>query len=418
MMPSTGETHDPSLRSWVESANEPGNPFPIQNLPFGLFRIEGSSARAGVAIGDHILDLQAAAIWTETPLNGLMASGPECWRELRLRLSRGLRTGSGEEGKWRRFLLPRAAAEMLLPAAIGDYTDFYASVQHASRVGALFRPDQPLLPNYKYVPIAYHGRASSVVISGTPVRRPCGQTPEFGPTRALDYEAELAFFMGPGTRLGEPVSIGGAHRHIFGYCLLNDWSARDMQRWEYQPLGPFLAKNFATSISPWIVTSEALEPFRAAIPERAHGDPQPLPYLFDPSDQNSGALEIRIEVWLSTAAMKRAGQPAVLLSSANAGELYWSPAQMVTHHASNGCNLRPGDLLASGTVSGAAADSAGCLLERTAGGAEPVRLPSGESRTYLEDGDEVILRGWCRRDGYASIGFGECSGVILPAQGG
>jgi fumarylacetoacetase len=322
-----------------------------------------------------------------------------------------------------RHFVAQADVEMLLPAAVGDYTDFYASMFHATNVGKLFRPDNPLLPNYKYIPIGYHGRASSLVTSGASVQRPSGQTrvgeadPKFGPTKALDYELEVGLFVSHGNRLGEPIPIGEAEEHIFGICLLNDWSARDVQAWEYQPLGPFLAKSFATSLSPWVVTMEALAPFRAAAFARAEGDPRPLPYLLDAGDQENGGVDVTLEVALQSARMREMNMAPAILSRSNSRDLYWTMAQMITHHASNGCNLRPGDLLASGTVSGpdvagAERSARGCLLELTSRGANPITLPSGEERKFLEDGDEVILRGWCERDGFRRIGLGVCRGII------
>jgi fumarylacetoacetase len=316
-----------------------------------------------------------------------------------------------------------AEAELLVPAVIGDYTDFYASVYHAANVGSLFRPDNPLLPNYKWVPIGYHGRASSIVPSGASVRRPLGQTredpagpPTFGPTRRLDYELEVGFFIGPGNELGRPIPIADAASQLFGVCLVNDWSARDIQSWEYQPLGPFLAKNFATTISPWIVTLDALAPFRAPAFARAAGDPAPLPYLHDEDDRRAGALGISLEVLLSSARMRAERLPPARLSRSELTDLYWTPAQLVAHHASGGCNLRPGDLLASGTVSGAAKNARGCLLELTWRGTDPVRLPTGEERRFLEDGDEVVLRGWCEREGFVRIGLGQCRGTVVGAS--
>jgi fumarylacetoacetase len=362
-----------------------------------------------VAIGDAILDLRG--IFDADSLNSLMALTAAERHELRGRIS-GILCDPAQ----RRELTPMAAVEMLLPAAIGDYTDFYASLYHATNVGSMMRPDNPLLPNYKWVPIAYHGRSSSIVVSGTPVRRPSGQIakqpggpPAFGPSRQLDYELEIGAFLGPGNELGASIPIASAEEHIFGVCLLNDWSARDMQRWEYQPLGPFLAKNFATSISPWVVTLDALDPFRCATPPRAPGDPAPLPYLDPPTP---GAFDITVEVWIQTAQM----QEPFLVSRGSFSALYWTLAQMVTHHSSNGCALRPGDVIASGTVSGPAPESRGCLLERAWRGTEPIELPSGETRACLEDGDEVILRGYCAREGFVSIGLGECRGVVLPAR--
>jgi len=320
------------------------------------------------------------------------------------------------------LLAAATEVEPQLPAAIGDYTDFYASIYHATNVGSMFRPDNPLLPNYKWVPIGYHGRASSIVPSGTPVVRPSGQTrgdadpaPTFGPTRRLDYELEVGAFVGAGNRLGEPFPLADAERRLFGLCLVNDWSARDIQSWEYQPLGPFLAKNFATTISPWIVTLDALEPFRASAFARAEGDPRPLPYLDVPQNETAGGFDVHLEVWLSTERMRRERMAPHRLSQSRFTDMYWTMAQLVTHHASNGCNLMPGDLVASGTVSGATRESRGCLLELTWRGAEPITLPSGEQRRFLEDGDEVVLRGYCEREGFVRIGFGECRGTIVAA---
>jgi fumarylacetoacetase len=404
-------THDAARTSWVESANAPGAEFPIQNLPFGTFRRRGdSAARLGVAIGDQVLD--AGAAFGLASMNSVMARPREQRVELRQRIGDFLaerRPGAGT------MLVPMAEAEMLLPCEIGDYTDFYASIHHAANVGSMFRPDNPLLPNYKWLPVAYHGRASSVVVSGTPVRRPWGQTvespagpPVFAPTRRLDYEVELGAFLGPGNPPGEAIPAARAGAHLFGVCLLNDWSARDIQTWECQPLGPFLAKNFCTSISPWVVTMEALEPFRRAPQARPDADPQPLPHLRDAGD---GAYSIALEVWLRSARMA----DAVRLSRADFASLYWTLAQMVAHHTSNGCPLRPGDLIGSGTVSGPEKGNRGCLLELAWRGAEPVQLPSGEIRRFLEDGDEVLLRGRCEAAGFRPIGLGECRGVILPA---
>lgn len=431
-------THDPRRKSWVESAHDPRSDYALQNMPYGVFRAgpDGRS-RVGVAIGDQILDLAAAATAKLVPadvatacqqetLNGLMGAGPAVWTLLRARLSELLGADSCPEptrSQVRACLVPQKNVTMLLPAAIGDYTDFYASIHHATRVGKLFRPDQPLLPNYKWVPIGYHGRASSVVVSGTPVRRPCGQSkttdapaPAFGPSRSLDYELELGAFVGGGNRLGEPIPINAACDHLFGVVLLNDWSARDLQSWEYQPLGPFLAKNFATTISPWVVTMEALAPFRTPARARPPGDPAPLPYLADAGDAANGGIDLTLEVALLTPAMRAAGAAPQRLSSGNFREMYWTLGQLLTHHASNGCNLRPGDLLGSGTISGEPANSGGCLLELTSRGAEPITLPGGESRRSLEDGDEIILRGYAERAGAKRIGLGECRGVIQPAN--
>jgi fumarylacetoacetase len=432
------QTHDPSLRSWVESANAPESDFPIQNLPFGIFRKRGSNEapRGGVAIGDRILDLSVcraagvfsgvaldAAAAAEAPqLNALMALGPGAASELRAQISAILRPGSDAPRSERMrelMLVEMSDAELFVPARIGDYTDFYASIYHATNVGSMFRPDNPLLPNYKWVPIGYHGRASSIVASGVPVRRPSGQLkppnaeqPTFGASRLLDYELEVGAFIGQGNALGERVPIERAEEHIFGICLLNDWSARDIQSWEYQPLGPFLAKNFATTVSPWVVTMEALEPFRAPAFARAAGDPEPLPYLSSKENETRGGIAITLEAYLRTARMRERGEPPQRVSRGSFTTMYWTLAQMLTHHASNGCNLQPGDLIASGTVSGDSDDALGCLLELTRRGSKPLQLANGETRGFLEDGDEVILRGYCEREGAARIGLGECRGVV------
>ncbi|MGA7446897.1 MAG: fumarylacetoacetase [Terriglobales bacterium] len=440
MKPILDETHDPKTQSWVESANVADTDFPIQNLPFGIFRQRdtGRDARVGVAIGDCILDLngmqreglladevvrQAANACASDLLNLLMVVGVDPRRALRRHLHALLRQDAPASDRQAasRHLIAQTDVDMLLPALIGDYTDFYASIFHATNVGKLFRPDNPLLPNYKYVPIGYHGRASSLVPSGTPVRRPWGQTrdgdaaPKFGPTKALDYELEVGFFVSAGNKLGVTIPISAAEEHIFGICLVNDWSARDMQAWEYQPLGPFLAKSFATSLSQWVVTMEALAPFRAAAFARAEGDPAPLPYLSDQHDQEHGGLDLSLEVSLLSAKMREAGVAPIVLGRSNFRDMYWTMAQMLTHHASNGCNLRSGDLLASGTVSGADKTARGCLLELTSRGKDPVTLPTGEQRKFLEDGDEVILRGFCECDGFRRIGLGSCRGTILPS---
>jgi len=419
-------THDPTRRSFVASAQ--GHPeFPIQNLPFGVFAPAGGPPRGGVAIGDSILDLaalaasgllsgeaqRAAQAAAGDALNALLALSAGPRMALRAALSELLSAGSRHA---RSLTLHEAARCTLhLPARIGDYTDFYAGIHHATAVGRLLRPDAPLLPNYKHVPIGYHGRASSVVVSGTPVTRPNGQLPSsdgprFGPCGKLDFELELGLWIGPGNALGAPVPVADAASHIAGYCLLNDWSARDIQSWEYQPLGPFLAKSFCTTVSPWIVTPEALAPFRIAQPARAPGDPAPLPYLHDETDAASGAADILLEVWLET---PRA--PPRLLARSNARHLYWTPAQLLAHHASGGCNLRPGDLLGTGTISGPGAGEEGSLLEATAGGRRPVKLANGEERRFLEDGDAVVLRARCERAGFATIGFGACRGEVRPA---
>ncbi len=393
------ETHDPGLESWVESANRPGCDFPIQNLPLGVFRTQDDSRpRLGVAIGDFILGLES---WLSgDTLNRYMAIPATQRRDLRREVSKALAKGSPK-----RTLLAQSECEMMLPALIGDYTDFYASIDHATNVGRMFRPDNPLLPNYKHVPIAYHGRSSSIVVSGTPVRRPLGQLGEgrFGASKELDYELEIGAFLGPGNAMGEPIPIEEAEEHIAGVCLLNDWSARDIQRWEYQPLGPFLAKNFATSISPWMVTIEALEPFR--VPSREHDLPL-LPYL---QVQGHGAFDITLEVWLRSASMP---EPA-LISRGSFKDMYWTLAQMVAHHASNGCPLRPGDLIGSGTVSGPEKRNRGCLLELTWKGSEPLMLANGEKRVFLADRDEVIFRGYCNRKGFVSISLGACEGSVV-----
>jgi fumarylacetoacetase len=429
-------THDPALRSWVRSANGHAD-FPIQNLPFGIFSTAlDSVARGGVAIGDEILDLGAANraglfdgetartadVASRNQLNDLMrlGAGPRRW--LRARISELLSEGSSQQSHFEGILHRAGNCTMHLPAIVGDYTDFYAGIHHATNVGRQFRPDHPLLPNYKYVPIGYHGRSSSVRVSGTPVRRPCGQrkpaaetVPTFGPSRNLDFELELGVWIGPGNQLGESIPITDAADHIAGFCLLNDWSARDIQGWEYQPLGPFLAKSFCTSISPWIVTPEALAPFRLTQPARPDGDPAPLPYLLDDRDQGAGALDIELEVLLLTCQAATAGQPPRRISLSNTRQLYWTIAQLVAHHSSNGCNLQPGDLFGSGTISAPTPDGLGSLLEITEGGRRPLDAGDGETRRFLLDGDEVIFHAYARRDGFASIGFGEVRGRILEA---
>jgi len=429
-------THDPALRSWVPGADAPDAEFPIQNLPFGIFRRRGTeeAPRAGIAIGDHVLDvpaladlglvsghaLAAARAGASDSLNALMALGPAASRALRHAVVDLLRVGGAGEAHATRLLVPMADADLFAPARVGDYTDFYASIYHATNVGSMFRPDHPLLPNYKYVPIGYHGRASSIVASGAEVRRPWGQTrnapdqpPQFGPSRRLDYELEVGMYVGAGNALGQPVPVAAAEEHVFGLGLVNDWSARDIQTWEYQPLGPFLAKNFATTVSPWVVTLDALAPFRAPAFARAEGDPAPLHYLAGPAE--AAGFDVTLEVWLTSAAMRAAGAEPMLVSRGSFTNMYWTMAQLVAHHTSNGCNLQPGDLLASGTVSGPEQESRGCLLERTWKGTEPLQLPGGERRAFLEDGDEVALRGYCTRAGRTRIGFGECRGRIVPA---
>jgi fumarylacetoacetase len=440
MKPVLDETHDPTVQSWVESANVADADFPIQNLPFGVFRQRGAGGEpcVGVAIGDRILDLcrmqsegllaaesieLAATARAADSLNPLMALGAGPRRALRRRIHAALRKDASDADREAasRHLRRQSEVEMLLPAVIGDYTDFYASIFHATNVGKLFRPDNPLLPNYKYIPIGYHGRASSLIRSATEIRRPCGQTrdgdalPKFGPTKSLDYELEVGFFVSAGNKLGETIPIAAAEEHIFGICLLNDWSARDIQAWEYQPLGPFLGKSFATSLSPWVVTMEALAPFRTSAFARAAGDPAPLPYLLDQTDQQNGGLGLHLEVSLLSPRMREQGVAPMILGRSNFKDMYWTMAQMLTHHASNGCNLRAGDLLASGTVSGADKTACGSLLELTSRGRDPVTLPTGEQRKFLEDGDEVIFRGYCEREGFRRIGLGSCRGTIVQA---
>jgi fumarylacetoacetase len=433
-------THDPQRQSWVASANRPGGAFPIQNLPFGVFQWATHPA-IGVAIGDQILDLRGcchAGLLATLPaeigeacaaatLNPLMAGGPEYWSPLRARLSDLLRADHPRAPDHQRSVAPHlcamADATMLKPASIGNYTDFYASIDHATNVGRLFRPENPLLPNYKYVPIGYHGRSSSILVSGAAVKRPAGQIlpaggapPHFAPTQALDYEIEAGFFIGPGNNLGEAIAIDRAPSHLFGVCLLNDWTARDIQAWEYQPLGPFLSKSFATTISPWIVTMEALAPFRTPALTRPPQDPPPLPYLDSEQDRHQGGIDLILEVYLRSARMRATGCDAVRLSRGNLRDLYWTVAQLLTHQASNGCNLQPGDLLGSGTVSGPKEENRGCLLELTRRGVDPITLPTGEQRGFLADGDQVTFRGYCERAGFVSIGLGECSGTIAESH--
>ena len=421
-MSTIDSTHDPKLRSWVAAANSQGADFPIQNLPFGRFRPAGGldAFRIGVAIGDQVLDLRAAGLIDHGDMNVLMAAAPAARQALRATLSEGLREGSVQQVLWSGALVPQAQAEYTVPCRIGDYTDFYTGIHHATTVGKLFRPDQPLMPNYKWVPIGYHGRASSIVVSGQSFKRPNGQTiapgasePSFGPAKRLDYELELGFYVAQGNALGEPIAIADAEQHLFGVGLFNDWSARDIQAWEYQPLGPFLAKSFASTVSPWIVTMEALAPFRAAF-TRPEGDPQPMPYLDSPANRERGALAITLEVWLQTAKMRAAGEEGVRLTRGNTTQAaYWTAAQLVAHHTVNGCNLQPGDLLGSGTLSGPTQSEAGSLLELTMGGKQAVTLANGETRTFLEDGDTLILRGWCERAGAVRIGLGEARGTVI-----
>ena len=426
-------THAPALRSWVESANDGVTDFPIQNLPFGRFRRAGTEEpyRIGVAIGDQVLDLKMAleqCPWDNfhyrmlEPLAAgnlyhLMTLGPKARHEARAALCNALRHDSVQGPFLDLCLVPQAKAEMTLPCRINDYTDFYTGIHHAQAVGKLFRPDAPLLPNYKWIPIGYHGRASSIIASGQRFARPSGQskgadgTPVFGPCRALDYELELGALVGPPNAMGEPVSMEQAEDRLFGMVLLNDWSARDLQSWEYQPLGPFLGKSFATTISPWVVTMDALEPFRKRA-DRPEGDPQPLPYLDSTENREQGAIDIKLEVWLQTPQMKFQGLPPAKLMQSSFLDAYWTLAQLVAHHTSNGCNLSSGDLLGTGTLSGPMPGQGGSLLELTQGGKRPVTLPGGEQRTFLLDGDTVILRGRCERAGFAPLGFGECVGQV------
>lgn len=434
-------TNDPARTSWVTSANAPETDFPIQNLPFGMFRRAGSSdaPRVGVAIGDMVLDVHAAATkapaqfdglalamnaCAQTSLNALMALGRGPVTLLRAALASALDANNGEaQSVLQQALIPMRDVEMMLPAQVGDYTDFYASVYHATNVGSMFRPDNALLPNYKHVPIGYHGRASSIVVSDTPVVRPVGQRkgpndvePTVGPSRSLDYECEVGVFIGAGNALGDTIALQSAEQHMFGLCLVNDWSARDVQAWEYQPLGPFLAKNFATTVSPWVVTLDALEPFRAPAFVRPEGDPTPLPYLLTAENEARGAVSITLEVRLQTSAMRARGEKAERVSRTVFTHMYWTMGQLVTHHAMNGCNLRPGDLLASGTVSGPSKGERGCLLELTWRGAEPLVLSGGETRAFLEDGDVVEIAGWCEAPGMRRIGFGVARALVLPAR--
>ena len=432
-------THDPALRSWVASANAAESDFPIQNLPLGRFRRAGSGEafRIGVAIGDQVLDLRLAlekSSWSgevaallqplaQGELKPMMAAGAPARVQLRLALSQALREGSPQRVALEACLVPQAQCELTLPCAIGDYTDFYTGIHHATSVGRMFRPDNPLLPNYDWVPIGYHGRSSSIVPSGRAIRRPNGQAkspssdaPVFGPSQRLDYEVELGFLIGRGNELGEPIPIAQAEDHLFGVTLFNDWSARDIQPWEYQPLGPFLSKNFGSTMSPWVVTLEALAPFRAPL-QRPAGHPDPLPYLESASNREQGALDIQLETWLQTAAMREAGEAAVRIAASSAAEAaFWTPAQLVAHHASGGCNLQPGDLFGSGTLSGPRPEQAGSMLELSAGGKQAIRLPNGEERRFLQDGDTLTLRAYCERAGARRIGFGECSGMIVPAR--
>lgn len=423
---SEGET---AVTSWVDTAV--GSDFPIENLPLGIFSVGERRRRAGVAIGDFVLDLIGIADlldeeWrndlSQPVLNSWLARGPEAQRDLRARLSE-LLSDERYRDDVESELVGQTEVRMHLPCVVGDYTDFYVGIHHATNVGKQFRPENPLLPNYKYVPIGYHGRASSVRVSGEPVIRPNGQrkaldadAAEFGPSRRLDYELELGIWIGEGNELGSPIPISEAAEHIAGYCLLNDWSARDIQAWEYQPLGPFLAKNFLTSVSPWIVSPEALTPFRKPMPQRPSGDPKPLPYLDDAADRESGGLAIQLEVTLTTEEMRRRGIAPHILSHGSAdAAMYWSAAQIVAHHSSNGCNLQPGDLIGTGTLSTDSDGGLGSLLEISRGGKQPIELATGEKRSFLDDGDEIIMRAWCQRYGAVRIGLGECVGRVIAA---
>jgi fumarylacetoacetase len=437
-MSAINKTHDINLTSWVESANQAETDFPIQNLPFAIFRRKGSNEefRGGVAIGDQVLDLNAvinagilqgdalnAATAANAPaLNEFMGMGKQYWSALRLALSDALSAGSEHQAALESALVAQDDVEYSMPCHIGDYTDFYTSIYHATAVGSLFRPDNPLLPNYKWVPIGYHGRASSIGVSGQSFPRPKGQTkapdadkPSFGPAKRIDYELEVGIYLGSGNALGEAISIDDAEDHVFGFCLFNDWSARDLQAWEYQPLGPFLAKNFASTVSPWIVSTEALAPYRKPW-QRDANDPQPLDYLESTQNREMGALDIQMDVLLETEQMRSNSEAASKLSQSSFKHSYWTVAQMVTHHTVNGCNFLPGDMLGSGTQSGPEHEEAGSMLELSRGGKEQIVLNNGEKRTFLEDGDKVIMRGWCQTDGFNRIGFGSVEGTVLPAK--
>ena len=426
------DTHDANRQSWVESAKTRGTDFPIQNLPLGVFSRGDEGRRLGIAIGDQILDVAAAvkhkllncpaARMGGDTLNSLFALGRVPIAALRAEVSALLASGTPQGESASRLeaeiLCPMAQATLHLPVDVRNYTDFFAGIHHARAAGALLTPDNPLPQNYKYVPIAYHGRASSVRLSGE-IRHPKGQlfdgtAPQYGPSQRLDLELEMGFFIGSGNKLGEPVPIGAAESQIIGMCLLNDWSARDIQRWEMTPLGPFLSKSFSTMISPWVVTLDALAPFRIPASPRPQGDPAPLDYLTDASDQQGGSFDIHLSVLLRTARMTEAGEQPMEIITSNAKHLYWTLAQMVTHHSSNGCNLLPGDLIGTGTISGPTRAELSSLLELTFGGKEPVKLPNGETRGFLEDGDEVTLAARCEREGFRSLGFGKVTGKIIP----
>ncbi len=416
-------THDPALTSWVASANDPATDFPVQNLPFGRFKIEDDPEwRIGVAIGDQVLDLRGAGLINHSDMNRLIRLRPDTRRELRAQISAGLATGSAQAGRWERHLHPQAGVTLGLPCEIRDYTDFYVGIHHATAVGKLFRPDNPLLPNYEWVPIGYHGRASTLQVSGLDFHRPKGQVksadavaPTMGPSQRLDLELELGFVIGRPNAMGHAIPITEAEDHLFGVTLFNDWSARDLQAWEYQPLGPFLSKNFASTLSPWMVTMDALAPFRTSL-QRPAGYPDPLPYLNSEANRRAGALDIGLEVLLQTQAMREAGREPEVISRSNAADAsFWTPAQLVAHHTVNGCALSAGDLFGSGTLSGPLREQAGSLLEMTEGGKRAITLAIGETRTFLQDGDRIQLRGRCVRDGFRSIGFGDCSATVLPA---
>ena len=437
-MSQINETHDINLTSWVESANIKGCDFPIQNLPFAEFRTKNTNEefRGGVAIGDQVIDLAKLShlnIFTgdaktaldaasESTLNTFMGLGEQYWSALRLALSKALREGAQQQKEMQSTLIAQADIEFSLPCRIGDYTDFYTSIYHATAVGSLFRPDNPLLPNYKWVPIGYHGRSSSIDVSGQTFHRPKGQTkapdadtPSFGPCKRLDYELELGIYLGKGNALGDAIAIENAENHVFGFCVFNDWSARDLQAWEYQPLGPFLAKNFASTVSPWIVTTEALAPFRTSW-TRDDNDPQPMPYLESAANREQGAFDIQMDVKIQTQKMRDENHQPKQVSASSFKHSYWTVAQMVTHHTVNGCNFMPGDMLGSGTQSGPTHEEAGSLLELSRGGKEKITLSNGEQRSFLEDGDNVIMRGWCEKPGYARIGFGSVESTVLPAK--
>lgn len=420
--PSDDDSLDPGLQSWVAAANGPATDFPVQNLPYGRFRPAGEDGwRIGVAIGDQVLDLPATGLVDSGSMADLLALPVARRRALRQALSRGLRRGSAEQERWSTALHAQADVELGLPCDIGDYTDFYTSIHHATTVGRQFRPDNPLLPNYRWVPIGYHGRSSSIRASGHAFRRPVGQTkapdaavPSLEPCARLDYELELGVVIGRPNMLGDAIPLAQAEDHVFGLTLFNDWSARDIQGWEYQPLGPFLSKNFASTLSPWIVTLEALAPFRAPF-VRAEGEPQPLPYLDSAANRAGGAFDVELEVWLQTAAMRAAGHAGERLSCANYRDAYWTVAQLVAHHTVNGCNLRSGDLFGTGTLSGPLPEQGGSLMELGQGGKRPLQFPNGETRAWLQDGDSITLRAYCQRDGFRRIGFGECRATVLPA---